>query len=347
MRLAFTASLATACAAFNAGRGATQQLHRTRLHAGGCVSRYSSQAIRAGPVAEPPSGAVEEAPPAPAPVHLPTNEENPDLVRIRHSASHVMAMAVQKIWKDAKVTIGPWIDKGFYYDFDIPVALQDKDLRKIKKQMDRYIQQKLPFRVEEVSREEARRRITELNEPYKLEILDSIKTEPITIWHTGDNWWDLCAGPHVEHTGQLPKDAISLESIAGAYWRGDETRPMLQRIYGTAWETAEQLKEHERLQAEAKRRDHRVIGKALNLFSIQPDAGGGLVFWHPKGSRVRRMMEEYWRDAHVAKGYELLYTPHMASIDLWKTSGHIDFYKVCPRRTCRVALLPTEGAAPD
>ncbi|EOD05459.1 threonine-tRNA ligase [Emiliania huxleyi CCMP1516] len=128
------------------------------------------------------------------------------------------------------------------------------------------------------------------------------------------------------HTGQLPKDAIELESIAGAYWRGDEARPMLQRIYGTAWESAEQLAEHRRIQEEAKRRDHRALGKQLRLFSIQQEAGGGLVFWHPRGARVRRLMEDFWREAHTAGGYELLYTPHMASLDLWKTSGHFDFY---------------------
>jgi len=235
-------------------------------------------------------------------------------------------MSVQKLFKEAKVTIGPWIQKGFYYDFDSPTAFQDKDLRRIKKEMDKIIQMKLPLRREEVTRAEAERRIREADEPYKLEILEGLQ-EPITIYHVGERWWDLCAGPHVEHTGELPKDAIALESIAGAYWRGDEKRPMLQRIYGTAWETAEQLEEHKRLLEEAKRRDHRTLGKALKLFSIQPDAGGGLVFWHPKGARVRRMIEEYWKTMHLANGYELLFTPHMASLDLWKTSGHFDFYK--------------------
>ena len=188
----------------------------------------------------------------------------------------------------------------------------DKDLKSIKKQMIKIINKDYPLRREEVTREEAERRIRELDEPYKLEILAAIKEEPITIYHIGDEWWDLCAGPHVEHTGELPKEAISLESIAGAYWRGDETRPMLQRIYGTAWETAEQLAEHQRLVAEAKRRDHRVLGKALNLFSIQQEAGGGLVFWHPKGARIRTMIEDYWKAAHIEDGYELLYTPHSA-----------------------------------
>ena len=270
------------------------------------------------------------------PIRLPSNEESDALLRIRHTSAHVMAMAVQRLFKETKVTIGPWIDKGFYYDFDREEAFLEKDLRRIKKEMDKIIGMKLPLRREEISQEEARRRIEEINEPYKLEILDSIVARdadaPITIYHVGDEnsktkWWDLCAGPHVEHTGLLPKEAISLESIAGAYWRGDEKRPMLQRIYGTAWETAEQLAEHQRIQAEAKRRDHRLLGKQLDLFSIQQEAGGGLVFWHPKGARIRRIMEEYWQAAHIAGGYEILYTPHMASLDLWKTSGHFDFYK--------------------
>jgi len=277
--------------------------------------------------------AVAEAPAPPAPVPLPTNA-NEQLLRIRHSTAHVMAMAVQRLYKDARVTIGPWIEKGFYYDFDRPEPFAEKDLRRIKKEMDKLIGLKLPFRREELSFDEAKARIEAADEPYKLEILDSIVAKdpdaPITIFHIGEpgkaNWWDLCAGPHVEHTGQLPKDAIELESIAGAYWRGDEARPMLQRIYGTAWESAEQLAEHRRIGEEAKRRDHRAIGKQLRLFSIQQEAGGGLVFWHPRGARVRRLMEDFWREAHTAGGYELLYTPHMASLDLWKTSGHFDFY---------------------
>jgi len=272
------------------------------------------------------------------PIVLPSNEESDTLLRIRHTSAHVMAMAVQRLFKDAKVTIGPWIENGFYYDFDYKEAFLETDLRRIKKEMDKIISMKLPLVREEVSADEARRRILEINEPYKLEILDSIvardPTALITIYHIGDEnsktkWWDLCAGPHVAHTGMLPADAISLDSIAGAYWRGDETKPMLQRIYGSAWENKEQLAEYARLQAEAKRRDHRMLGKQLDLFSIQQDAGGGLVFWHPKGARMRNAIETFWKDVHIngPKPYELLYTPHMASLDLWKTSGHFDFYK--------------------
>ena len=238
-----------------------------------------------------------------------------------------MAMAVQKVFPSAQCTIGPWIDRGFYYDFYYPEGFTDKDMKKIQKEMYKIIRKDYPLRREEVSREEAERRIREINEPYKLEILEAIKTEPITIYHIGDEWWDLCAGPHVESTGKLDQKAFALESVAGAYWRGDETKPMLQRIYGTAWENEAQLQAYNDFKAEAKRRDHRTIGKDLGLFSLQQDnAGGGLVFWHPKGAHMRHMIETYWKDLHLARGYELLYSPHVARQELWKTSGHSDFY---------------------
>jgi threonyl-tRNA synthetase len=238
-----------------------------------------------------------------------------------------MAMAVQKVFPSAQCTIGPWIDRGFYYDFYYPEGFTDKDMKKIQKEMYKIIRKDYPLRREEVSREEAERRIREINEPYKLEILEAIKTEPITIYHIGDEWWDLCAGPHVESTGKLDQKAFELESVAGAYWRGDETKPMLQRIYGTAWENEAQLQAYNDFKAEAKRRDHRTIGKDLGLFSLQQDnAGGGLVFWHPKGAHMRHMIETYWKDLHLARGYELLYSPHVAKQELWQTSGHSDFY---------------------
>ena len=205
--------------------------------------------------------------------------------------------------------------------------LADKDLKSIKKQMIKIINKDYPLRREEVTREEAERRIRELDEPYKLEILDAIKEEPITIYHIGDEWWDLCAGPHVESTKKIHPKAIDLESVAGAYWRGDETKPMLQRIYGTAWGSPEEMKAYNEFKAEAARRDHRKVGKELNLFSIQQEeVGGGLVFWHPKGARMRNMIENFWKDTHLDRGYELLYTPHVGKLDLWQTSGHADFY---------------------
>ncbi|GMY09710.1 threonine--tRNA ligase, chloroplastic/mitochondrial 2-like [Fagus crenata] len=257
---------------------------------------------------------------------LPTNESSQKLLRIRHTCAHVMAMAVQKLYPDAKVTIGPWIESGFYYDFDME-PLTDKDLKRIKKEMDRIIAKNLPLVREEVSRDEAQRRIMAINEPYKVEILDRIKEDSITIYHIGNEWWDLCAGPHVESTGNINRKAVELESVAGAYWRGDEKKPMLQRIYGTAWENEEQLKAYIHFKEEAKRRDHRRLGQDLDLFSIQDEAGGGLVFWHPKGAIVRHIIEDSWKKLHIERGYDLLYTPHVAKADLWKISGHLDFYR--------------------
>jgi len=260
-----------------------------------------------------------------AAVALPKTSESPQLLKIRHSMSHVMAMAVQQLFPNARVTIGPWTETGFYYDFDNPDPFTEADLKAIKKAMIKIINQKLPLERVEVSRAEAETRIKAQNEPYKLEILEGLQ-EPITLYTLGEKWWDLCAGPHVEHTGQLNAKAFELESVAGAYWRGDENRQQLQRIYGTAFETPEQLSEHKRRIEEAKRRDHRRIGTDLDLFSIEDEAGAGLVFWHPRGARMRLLIEEFWREAHFAGGYELLYTPHVADIDLWKTSGHLDFY---------------------
>lgn len=272
------------------------------------------------------SAVLQEAPAPTEKIVLPTNESSEGLLRIRHTCAHVMAMAVQKLYPNAKVTIGPWIENGFYYDFDME-PLTDSDLKRIKKEMERIISRNLPLVREEVSRDEAQRRIMSINEPYKIEILESIQEEPITIYHIGDEWWDLCAGPHVETTGKINKKAIELESVAGAYWRGDVKKPMLQRIYGTAWENEDQLKAYLHFKEEAKRRDHRRIGQDLDLFSIQDEAGGGLVFWHPKGAIIRHIIEDTWKKIHLERGYDLLYTPHVAKADLWKISGHLDFYK--------------------
>ena len=262
---------------------------------------------------------------SPSPVVLPKTSENEQLLKIRHSMSHVMAMAVQQLFPNARVTIGPWTESGFYYDFDNPDPFTEADLKAIKKGMIKIINKKLPLERVAVSRADAEAKIRSQNEPYKLEILEGLQ-EPITLYTLGNEWWDLCAGPHVEHTGQLNAKAFELESVAGAYWRGDETKAQLQRIYGTAWETPEQLAEHKRRKEEALRRDHRRIGKDLDLFSIEDEAGAGLVFWHPRGARMRLLIEDFWRQAHFEGGYELLYTPHVADISLWKTSGHLDFY---------------------
>ncbi len=188
----------------------------------------------------------------------------------------------------------------------------------------------------QVTADEAEARIKAANEPYKLEILQSIRerdpSAAITIYHIGEtthpaHWWDLCAGPHVPSTGAINAAAVELESVAGAYWRGDEARAMLQRVYGTAWSQPVQLEAYKHLKAEAARRDHRKLGAELNLFSIQESAGGGLVFWHPPGAMVRHTIETFWKDLHLARGYDLVYSPHIAKVDLWKTSGHFDFYK--------------------
>jgi threonyl-tRNA synthetase len=272
-----------------------------------------------------PSAAGHAQPPEGSPIALPKTSESENLLKIRHSMSHVLAMAVQKLFPRAQVTIGPWTETGFYYDFDHPEPFTETDLKAIRKEMAKIIGRRLPLERLVVSRAEAEARIRAQNEPYKLEILAGL-TEPITLYTLGDEWWDLCAGPHVANTGELDPKAFELESVAGAYWRGDENNAQLQRIYGTAWETPEQLAEYQRRKAEALRRDHRRLGTDLDLFSIEDEAGAGLVFWHPRGARMRLLIEDFWRQAHFEAGYELLYTPHVADLSLWKTSGHLDFY---------------------
>jgi threonyl-tRNA synthetase len=262
----------------------------------------------------------------PEKVYLPRTSESETLKKIRHTTSHVMAMAVQKLFPKAQVTIGPWIENGFYYDFDSPEPFTDKDLKAIQKEMAKIINRKLPVIREEVSREEAERRIQEINEPYKLEILADLK-EPITIYHLGNEWWDLCAGPHVENTKDLNPKAIDLESVAGAYWRGDETKAQLQRIYGTAWETPEQLAEYKRRKEEALRRDHRKLGKELGLFIFSDQVGPGLPLWTPKGTVLRSVLEDFLKQEQLKRGYLPVVTPHIARVDLFKTSGHWQKYK--------------------
>ena len=257
------------------------------------------------------------------------------LARIRHTCSHVMAMAVQKLYPDAKVTIGPATENGFYYDFDRQEPFAPSDLKAIAKEMKRIIKWNQPLVRQELPRPEMLAEIEKLKEPYKIELLAAIpEGQNISRYFIGDPeklekqpWWDLCAGPHLESTGEIHPDAFALESIAGAYWRGDEKNPMLQRIYGTAWENPEQLQAYQAMLEEAKRRDHRTIGKDLQLFSIQEDAGGGLVFWHPKGAIIRNTIETFWKETHAQNGYEAVTTPHMANLDLWKISGHNDFYR--------------------
>lgn len=261
-----------------------------------------------------------------APIKLPRTSESDKLKRIRHTTSHVLAMAVQKLFPKAQVTIGPWTENGFYYDFDSPDPFTEQDLKVIKKEMIKIINQKLPVLREEVSRTEAETRIQAIHEPYKLEILAGIH-EPITLYHLGDKWWDLCAGPHLENTSEINPKAIALESVAGAYWRGDSSKAQLQRIYGTAWETPEQLAEYQRRKEEALKRDHRKLGKQLGLFLFSDDVGPGLPLWTPKGTVIRTLLEDFLKQEQIKRGYLSVVTPHIARVDLFKTSGHWQKYK--------------------
>lgn len=242
--------------------------------------------------------------------------------KMRHSAAHVMAQAVQELFPGAKFGIGPAIEDGFYYDFELSRTLVPEDLPKIEAKMREIIAAGLPLVKEEVSRDEARQIFA--NQPYKLELIEEIPDERLTIYRQG-SFVDLCRGPHVELTSEI--GAFKLVNIAGAYWRGDETRPMLQRIYGVAFETEEELKDYLARLAEASKRDHRKLGKELDLFSIHEEAGPGLVMWHPKGALIRQLIEDFWKEEHRKRGYEIVYTPHIAKLNLWKTSGHWDFYR--------------------
>lgn len=267
-----------------------------------------------------------EVPQKPEKIYLPRTSESETLKKIRHTTSHVMAMAVQKLFPGTQVTIGPWIENGFYYDFDKPEPFTEQDLKTIKKEMIKIINRKLPVIREEVSREEAERRIQDINEPYKLEILAGLE-DPISLYHLGDQWWDLCAGPHLENTKEINPKAIELESVAGAYWRGDATKAQLQRIYGTAWETPEQLVEHKRRKEEALKRDHRKLGKELGLFLFADVVGPGLPLWTPKGTVLRSVLEDFLKQEQLKRGYLSVVTPHIARVDLFKISGHWQKYQ--------------------
>ena len=241
---------------------------------------------------------------------------------MRHSAAHVLAEAVLSIFPDAKFGIGPATQDGFYYDFDLTRSMTTDDLPIIEAKMKEIVAAKLPFTREEVSKEEARKLFSA--QPYKLELIEEIPDEKVGLYRQG-NFLDLCRGPHVDATGEIK--AFKLVSIAGAYWRGDEQRPMLQRVYGVAFDTKAALDEHLKKIEEAAKRDHRKLGKELDLFSVHEEAGPGLVHWHPRGSVIRRVIEDFWKDEHIKRGYDLIYTPHIAKLALWQTSGHWDFYR--------------------
>jgi threonyl-tRNA synthetase len=248
------------------------------------------------------------------------------LHRIRHSMAHVMAEAVVEAVPGTKVAIGPSIDNGFYYDFDLPRSLGNEDLEEISEKMKQIIQGKYPFERKVISREEAEKMFREKGEQYKVELLKAIPEGDEVSLYSHSSFTDLCRGPHVENTGDLNPEAFKLLSIAGAYWRGKETNPMLTRIYGTAWENPKDLRLHLKHLEEMEKRDHRKLGKELDLFSLHEEAGPGLVYWHPKGSRIRHAIESFWKDEHFKNGYELLHTPHVGKSWLWETSGHLDFY---------------------
>ncbi len=250
------------------------------------------------------------------------NAKEQRLEIMRHSAAHVMAQAVQSLFSEVKFGIGPAIENGFYYDFELPRTLGTDDLSVIETKMKEIIGQNLPFLREEIDKEKARKLFSA--QPYKLELLQEFPDERVITYRQG-SFFDLCRGPHLNSTGEI--GAFKLTHIAGAYWRGDEKQPMLQRIYGVAFETETELEDYLARVAEAAKRDHRKLGKELDLFSIHEVAGPGLVHWHPKGAVIRRLIEDFWKEEHLKRGYEIVYTPHIAKLDLWKTSGHWDFYR--------------------
>lgn len=251
-------------------------------------------------------------------------ESEEGLEILRHSASHLLAAAVKRIYPDAKLGIGPAIENGFYYDFDVQNPFSPEDLKKIEKEMRKIQSQKVWFVREEISKQEARRMFESLGEAYKVELIDEIDEDTVTTYRTGE-FIDLCRGPHVPHTGYLK--AFKLLSSAGAYWKGDERNPMLQRIYGTAFPTEDELKGYLDFLEEAQRRDHRVLGRELELFSFHEEAGPGLVFYHPKGAIVREIIENFIKEECKKRGYQPLVTPHVLKGDLWKISGHSDYYR--------------------
>ncbi|MFZ5911190.1 MAG: threonine--tRNA ligase [Chloroflexota bacterium] len=263
--------------------------------------------------------------------------EESKLYRIRHSAAHVMAQAVLEMMPEAKYTIGPPIENGFYYDFELPRPLTNDDLPQLEKRMRQIIAGGHDFVKEVLPADKARSLFKD--QPYKLELIEGLEKggfdeygeplaeKPEISIYKSDTFVDLCRGPHVENTREIKPDAFKLMNVAGAYWRGDEKNKMLQRIYGTAWEKADDLKQYLWKLEEAKKRDHRKLGKELDLFSISDDVGPGLILWHPKGAMIRVLVEDFSRNAHLQNGYEWVFSPHIGRAHLWETSGHLGFYK--------------------
>jgi threonyl-tRNA synthetase len=271
-------------------------------------------------------------------VMMAQNDQNSALYKIRHSLAHVMAQAVMEMFPTGRIAIGPPIEDGFYYDFDLPRTLTPEDLTQIETRMREIISQKHTFQRRELSGAEAKALFA--GQPYKLELIAGLEAggvdeygeptqEPAIIsTYKHDTFEDLCKGPHVANLGEINPSAFKLMKTAGAYWRGDERREQLQRIYGTAWETATQLEEYLDQLAEAEKRDHRKLGRELELFSTEPELlGGGLVLWHAKGGLIRHLAETFCREEHINYGYDLVYSPHIGKSTLWQTSGHLEFYR--------------------
>ncbi len=243
---------------------------------------------------------------------------------LHHSTAHVMALAVRDVFgQDIKIAIGPSIENGFYYDFFRDEAFSPEDFEKIEAKMEEIVRQALPFTRTELASDDAIKKFEAEEEKYKVELIRDLGSDTVSLYQVGD-FTDLCRGPHLPNTSFIR--AFKLLRVAGAYWRGDEKNDVLQRIYGTSFFDKKELRKYLNALEEAKKRDHRKLGRELELFTVQEDIGAGLILWQPKGAQLRRLVEDYWKDEHYRHDYELLYTPHIARQDLWKTSGHLDFY---------------------
>lgn len=251
------------------------------------------------------------------------------LEKRRHSLSHILAMAVQKLYPQAKLGIGPAIDNGFYYDFDLDVTFSESDLVNIEQLMREIIKENLSFTRETLPIDEAKEIFKRKGELFKVELIEDLKQrgeKEVSIYKTSD-WFDLCKGPHVNTTSDISLEGLKLDRVSGAYWKGDEKNKMLQRIYGLYFNSKKELEDYVNWREEAKKRDHRKIGKEMDLFSLHDEAGAGLVYWHPNGARMRAAIESFWKSEHFKNGYEIVYTPHIGKSWLWETSGHLDFYR--------------------
>ncbi|KKO19890.1 MAG: threonine--tRNA ligase [Candidatus Brocadia sp.] len=253
-----------------------------------------------------------------------TEDTDEGLEILRHSTAHIMAQAVSRLFPGVKLGIGPTIENGFYYDFSLQHSLSEDDLRKIEEEMTKIIREDIRITRTELPRDMAIKKMEAAGQSFKTELIRDIEDETVSFYTQGD-FTDLCRGPHIQRTAKA--GIFKLLSVAGAYWRGKETNPMLQRIYGTAFFTQTELDKYLKFLEEAEKRDHRKIGRDLDLFSFHEEGGAGLTFWHPKGARIRNIIENFWREEHFKRGYEILYSPHIAKINLWKTSGHWNFYR--------------------